>query len=104
MNMPLPDSIANKPEITAGLEIYWQAFTDLNTSRQLGMAEGPIPWTAINQWAIRHHIVDDDFDRLVLILKGMDAVYMKHRSKSSQKVIGKNKRITPPMRQSIRSK
>ncbi len=104
MNMPLPDSIANKPDIIAGLEMYWQAFTDLNTSRELGMAEGPIPWTAIDQWATRHRIVGEDFDRLVIILRGMDAAYLKHRSKSSNKTLGKRPKKPSTGKQSIRSK
>lgn len=104
MNMPLPDAIANKPDITAGLDVYWQAFTDLNTSRELGMAEGPIPWTAMDQWATRHRIVGEDFDRLVIILRGMDATYLKHRSKASNKTLGKSTKKPSPIRQSIRSK
>ena len=104
MNMPLPDSIANKPGITAGLDIYWQAFTDLNTSRELGMAEGPIPWTAVDQWATRHHIVGEEFDRLVLVLRGIDAAYLKHRSKSSNKTIGKRSKKPFTGKQSIRIK
>ena len=85
MNMPLPESIANKPEIQEGLGFYWEAFSELTSDRALGMAEGPIRWTAINAYAYRHGLWGDDFDRLVTIIRCMDSVYLDKRSQQSSK-------------------
>ena len=89
--MPLPDKIANKPILRDGLGFYFKAFTELNSDRALGMAEGPIRWTAVNQYGYRHRIFDDEFDRLVEIIKNMDEAYLKFRAKKEKKKIGKSK-------------
>lgn len=87
--MPLPDRIKNKPEIIPGLEIYWKAFTELTADRSIGMGEGPIPWTAMNQWAIRHGFRGDEFDRLIDIIREVDTAYMELRNKAHKKAMGK---------------
>jgi hypothetical protein len=58
---PLPDVIANAPEIHMGLEAYYEAFMDLSTSRGVGMALGPIPWTAVDRYAERHGYTGEGF-------------------------------------------
>ncbi len=88
--MPLPDKIANKPVLRAGLGAYHKAFTELTTDRALGMAEGPIPWTAINAYGYRHGYTEDEFDRLVAIITGLDNAYLKHRNNKQKKTMGKS--------------
>ena len=87
--MPLPDKIENKPVLTDGLGLYYRAFTDLNSDRALGMAEGPIRWTAINSYGYRHGFIEDEFDRLVDIVQAMDRAYLKERHKSTKKSMAK---------------
>ena len=94
--MPLPEAIANKPVIWEGMGFYWQAFTELTSDRAIGMAEGPIRWTAINAYAYRHGLWGDDFDRLVTIIRCMDDVYLDVRSKQSAKSL-KSKRSKAPI-------
>lgn len=91
MGMPLPDSIANKPQLAVGLELYWKAFVELSSDRSVSMAEGPIPWSSMNAWAIRHGIFGDDFDRLVLVIRGLDEAYLKKQHKTHKKTLGKGK-------------
>ncbi len=98
--MPLPDKIANKPTLNEGLFFYWQAFADLSTDRSLGMAEGPIPWSAIDRYGYRHDIWSDEFDRLVYIIRGLDSEYLKIRASKNKKALGKTGKIgKPKMRQ-----
>ena len=97
LGMPLPDKIANKPRLQVGLEIYWRAFWECSTDRDIGMAEGPIPWSAIDRWAFRHGIDGDDFDRLVLLLKAMDSVYIEERTKSHKKQMDKAMKSKGPV-------
>lgn len=89
MGMPLPDKIANKPELTSGLELYWKAFVELSSDRQISMAEGPIPWSSMNMWAHRHGIFGDDFDRFVAVLRSLDEAYLQKRHKGQKKIVGK---------------
>lgn len=88
--MPLPDKIANRPVLGTGLEFYYRAFTDLNTDRALGMAEGPIRWTAINAYGYRHGYVADEFDRLVDVVQAMDRAYLKERDRTNKKSMAKS--------------
>lgn len=98
MGMPIPDKIKNRPQLISGLEFYWRAFTDLSADRDIGMAEGHIPWTAMNQWALRYDIWGYEFERLVLILKKVDTAYMEKRHSQHKKTIGKggNKSLAKP--------
>jgi len=91
MGMPLPDSIIDKPSLVNGLEFYWKAFSDLSSDRDIGMGEGPIPWSAIHQWGTRNKIWGDDFERLTMIIRGMDEVYLNKRSSDQKKRMGKSR-------------
>lgn len=77
----LPDKISNKPILKAGLEFYWKAFVDLNLDRSTGFGLGPIPWSIIKKWADHYQVSEWDFDRLVYMVRGMDAVYLEEKQK-----------------------
>lgn len=86
---PIPEALADKPELEAGLDFYWYAFWEMSSDRQIGMAEGPIPWSTMDRWSRRHDIVGDEFDRLLIMIKNMDGVYLKHRAKARTKSLSK---------------
>jgi hypothetical protein len=92
--MPLPDKIKNKPEVKLGLELYWKAFQDLSSDRDIGMGVGPIPWSSMNEWGARNHIRGDDFERFVAVLRGMDSIYMDKQSKKAKGKMGKSKGLS----------
>jgi hypothetical protein len=77
---PLPDKIANAPELLPGLHIYMTAFHRLSTSRSVGMGHGPIPYHFIEEYADRHAFSDDMREALVEHVEGMDAAFLKHAS------------------------
>jgi len=55
----------------------WNAYQSLSTCRNIGFgAAGPIPWTAINDYAYRHDIYGDEFDRLVHLVGVLDRLYL----------------------------
>jgi len=81
--LPLPDWIKNRPELAFGLEFYYMAFMDLNSCRQIGMGEGPIPWTDIYLYAQAYDIVEYEFDRFHHIMCSMDSAYLNERQKKS---------------------
>lgn len=80
--------MANAPELRADLVVYWEAFQELSTCRgYAGMGGVPteIPWTAINEYAIRHRFAGDAFDDLVSIVRAVDRAFIKHAaSKKSE--------------------
>lgn len=70
--------MVEKPETQEWLDYYWRAFLDLSTTRQIGMGAGPIPWTAINEWAARHGVTDiDDFEDLAFIVQRLDGEHLR---------------------------
>jgi len=94
--MPVPDKFKNKPVIRVGLELYWKAFQDLSTDRDIGMGIGPIPWSAIHAWGSRNRIYGDDFERLLMMIRGLDSVYMDKQAKKSKGKLGKSKSFKKP--------
>jgi hypothetical protein len=88
MNMPLPDKIKNRPKLRPGLDLYWRAFWEMSSDREIGMGVGPIPWRTVNDWCLRNDIWGEDFERLLTILRGMDGEFMKRQG-------GKGKSGTP---------
>lgn len=68
---PLPEALQNAPELLPGLDLYYDAFFALNSCR--GGMGGPIPWTAIREYASYLAMGEDEFDRLVLLIREMES-------------------------------
>lgn len=66
-----PDAIKDAPDLLKGLDLYYDAFFELGTCR--GGMGGPIPWTAMRQYAESVGIEDgEDFDMFVYLIRVMD--------------------------------
>lgn len=78
--VPLPRWLIEKPEIPLGLEFYYRAFVDLSTCRVVGMSEGRIPWTAVNDYSIRNSLSDQDALDLWEVVAKLDMVYLEMRA------------------------
>lgn len=62
--------------------MYYQAFMDLTSCRTTGYGtEGPIPWTATQQWAETHDLDNEQLEDLHYFIPQMDDVYLKHKAK-----------------------
>jgi len=81
----LPKAIAEATQLFMGLELYWDAFQELNTCRGAGMGLSPIPWTAMMDYARAYEFDEDQIDDLVFFVREMDSAfiewYEKHGSK-----------------------
>jgi len=53
------------------------------------MAEGPIKWSAMNAYCIRHDLWGDEYDMFVLILRGVDVAYLAKRAAEHKKAMKK---------------
>jgi len=73
----LPNKIANAPALLLGSEFYYSAFSALNTCRVSAMGIGPIPWTAINDYATRYGLVGLAADDLFSIIDLVDEEFVK---------------------------
>ncbi len=78
--MPLPDRIANAPQLWFGLELYYEAFWELSTCRTSGWSVGPIPWLAISEYARVFQFSDRQSDNLFKYVRELDQAYLNFHS------------------------
>lgn len=78
MGTPVPDRILNKPTLLLGLGLYYNAFYDLGTERQLGaMSPGRIAWSKVRQYAEVYKFNEDQAQLLWLYIAKMDTAFLK---------------------------
>lgn len=88
---PLPQRIQNAPQLAFGMQLYFDAFLELSSCRQIGQALGPIPWTAINDYAIYLGLDEDQQEDMHHFVRELDNEYVRHESKKASASI-KNKK------------
>jgi hypothetical protein len=79
----IPDAIANAPELDPSLGLFWSAFWDLNSCRSAGMALGPIPWTAMQQWCTLYGVSGEQQADLEFLVGQLDAAFLKWSNRKS---------------------
>lgn len=80
----LPDFIRDAPELTPGLELFFNAFLDLENDRSIGFGIGPISWSVINEYCVVNDIVDDQRHAMFYHIRKMDAVYIELMTEKSK--------------------
>lgn len=76
---PIPPQIKNAPRLRPGLELFYSAFWDMNSERQIGFgAVGRIPWSSIEAWADRHDLTWNQREELHFVLGKMDREFIDH--------------------------
>ena len=91
---PLPERIANAPELQTGLELYLQAFFELDSERS-DLAR--IPWSSIADYAIAYDFDEDQAADLIDIIRKVDSAHIKKladkQAAENQRVANANKSI-----------
>lgn len=64
--------------------MYYEAFTELSTCRSVGFGTGPILWTAINQYGMRHGFVGEGFEYLVRMVRALDDAFLAYSHKKAK--------------------
>jgi hypothetical protein len=88
---PIPDRIANAPDLEYGLVFYLKAWTDLNADRSFGMSVGPIPTIAILNYAKHYQLSEDETERTLKILRYVDNEYLNKINSESKSSGGNTK-------------
>ena len=78
--LPLPDKLANAPEVALGLELYYDAFWDLTTCRPAGFNIAAIPWLAMREYTVAYRFDSEQCDWLYYLMRVMDQAYMQHHA------------------------
>lgn len=76
-NEPLPDRIANAPELAFGLNFYLDAFFDLDAERTHALAPTPIPRSSIVAYAKEYELDEDEKEDLIYLIRRMDNEHLK---------------------------
>lgn len=89
-NRALPDNIQNAPELDLGLQLYLQAFFDLDSERNNGMGLARIPSSAVRAYAREFDFSEDQSDSLSFFVSEMDEAHIK-RLQAKQDAASKTK-------------
>lgn len=81
----IPDQLLNEPMLHEGLDIYYSAFWELNTDRQVGMGLGPIPYSSIRNYCKDRGLGGDQSDNMMRLLRKMDSEFIKFQEKQAKK-------------------
>lgn len=84
MGKPIPDRILNAPELQLGLELYLDAFFDLDSERTHGFGLTPIPWSSIKGYAEAWEFDEEQTRDLLFLVKKMDQAHLE-RLEAKQK-------------------
>ena len=91
--LPVPESCL-PPDLEPHLEEYVDHFWTLSTDRYLGFgAMGPIPWRAIDKYAERTGLLDDEvaYDDFVAAISAMDEEYLTVQREQAEATRGAKK-------------
>lgn len=81
-NEPIPDRIKNKPKLGLGLDLFIDAFWDLEHDRvwASGMSAVPLPlaWSALHNYALYHELAGEAYEDMLYFLREMDSAYISH--------------------------
>lgn len=84
MGMPIPNRIQNAPELRLGLQLFFNAFAELDTEREGSGENSRIPLSAVRDWAVYNELGEDQRDDLLHHVRAMDAAYRQYmKGKSS---------------------
>lgn len=78
MGLEDPKELQDAPELSPGLEFFWEAFFDLTTCRQAGVSGfGPIPYDKMVLYAEMYELDDEEILEFTFLIKSLDAVYVE---------------------------
>jgi hypothetical protein len=80
----LPDRIENAPDLFIGLELYFNAFIELNTCRVSGWSAGPIPSWCIAEYADRLGLTEEEAEDLFYHIRMMDQEFLKYSDRKNK--------------------
>jgi hypothetical protein len=95
-NEPLPDRIANRPELMFGLELFYVAWFDLDSEREVGFGLGPIKRSAIVAYAEEYGFSEEQKEDLLYLVREMDNDYLARQAKKKPSKGGRRGDKDPP--------
>lgn len=81
MNVPIPDRILNKPVLAQELNLYYEAFFDLQYDRN---ANEKIPWSVIVKYSDRYNFDQEQEELLIRYIRILDKAFHDWSTKGSR--------------------
>jgi hypothetical protein len=82
----VPAAYLKRPRLHPQFQFYWDAFWELSSDRQVGMAIGRIPFSSIDRYAQRYDLDQvDEFDLFREVMRSMDAEFRRLSSPEESK-------------------
>lgn len=78
---PIPERIANAPVLLQGLELYLEAFFELDSSRPVGFSLLPIPWGAIVDYCAVYGLDNEQREDMLYLIRRMDNAHIDRLNK-----------------------
>ena len=78
---PLPDAIADAPDLQPELELYFSGFMDLRYDRPIGMGFGPIPWMTIQHYCAVRGFDAEQSEAMHHYCRAMDTAWLNHHNR-----------------------
>lgn len=82
---PMPERIANAPELRIGLQLYLQAFFDLDSERSHDFAPKAIPRSKVAEYAKELELDEEQAEDLFFFVKKMDGAHLKRLEAKTRK-------------------
>lgn len=82
--LPLPKRIRNAPALRMGLELFYSAFLDLHSCRSAGWGAGPIPWSAIADWAGVNQLDEEQTEDLFYHVRALDDAFLAYNEQRQE--------------------
>lgn len=92
---PLPERIANAPELEPGLQLYLQAFFDLDSERSHAAGLTAIPWTKMLDYALAYDFDEEQQADLFYFIRKLDSEHLK-KLEAKQKAAANVKKSVRP--------
>jgi len=90
---PEPEWVTAEPDLFPGDDFFISAFYQLSSCRQdKGDIPGPIPWTAIVEYADRRGLYNETSLLLEMIIREMDNAYIKWYTRKQKALVPKGKK------------
>lgn len=67
-----------------GLELFFNAFIELNTNRNTGWSAGPIPGWCIGEYSDRLELTEDEEEDLYYHIRKMDEAFLKYNARKNK--------------------
>lgn len=82
----IPDKFLNAPEVYPGLDMFYAAFMDMTSCRELGYGQiGPVNWLTVQRYCEVYGIAGEQREDMFYFVNKMDREYLNWLDKKRKR-------------------